>query len=91
MDRPADYLICYDICNSKRLRRVHHLVRDTALPVQFSVFEASFKQLEVMEFIRKIKLEIDVAEDKVELFKLSPAHTRIWVGNVLNNGNALIF
>jgi CRISPR-associated endonuclease Cas2 len=66
-------------------------VRDFAFPVQFSVFETSLKSHEMKDFVRRVKAEINPDEDKVEIFKLYPASTRIWLGNVTNNGKALIF
>jgi CRISPR-associated protein Cas2 len=77
---PVKYLLCYDIKNPRRLRRVHRLVRDWGLPVQFSVFEIELiaDKLELL-LIELAKL-IEISEDSVMLYRLSPNQERICLG-----------
>ena len=64
------YLICYDICDPKRLRRVHRLGRDVGFPIQYSVFEAELKNSELERVISKLESLICNDEDKVYFYSL---------------------
>ena len=74
------YLVCYDICDAKRLRRVHRLIRDWGIPIQFSVFEVevNFDQFEKLQanLVGLMNLE----EDKVMFYRLVPQQKRICLG-----------
>ncbi len=74
------YLLCYDIKNKSRLRRVHRLVRDWGLPVQFSVFEIELLPLQLEKLLVELTGLIEVSEDKVMLYRLSPNQQRISLG-----------
>ena len=76
----AKYLICYDITDPKRLRRVHHAVRDWGLPIQFSVFEAELNANQLEQLIAKLTRLIEVTEDKIMIYQLSQHHPRIDLG-----------
>jgi CRISPR-associated protein Cas2 len=65
------YLICYDICNPRRLRRVHRIVRDIGFPIQYSVFEAELDPVELSALLNKLESEILVEEDKVYFYRVA--------------------
>mgnify|MGYP001040112987 CR=1 FL=1 len=71
MSSPANYLICYDISNPRRLRRVHHLVRDVGFPLQYSLFEAALKKDELANMVARLNKEIKDKEDRIHIFSLS--------------------
>ena len=75
------YLLCYDIKNPRRLRRVHRLVRDWGLPVQFSVFEIELMPPQLEKLLIELAELIEVSEDKVMLYRLSPNQERIGLGS----------
>jgi len=70
------YLICYDICDEKRLRRVFKICKDYGLHLQYSVFESDLSQIEKTELERKLGAEINAREDQVLFVELGPATGR---------------
>jgi len=70
------YLICYDICDEKRLRRVFKICKDYGLHLQYSVFESDLSQIEKTELERKLAAEISAREDQVLFVELGPATGR---------------
>jgi len=74
------YLICYDICDPKRLRRVHRTIRDWGVPIQFSIFEAELNTLQLKQLIQQLTEIIESNEDKVMFYRLPPNHRPICLG-----------
>ena len=70
------YLICYDICDEKRLRRVFKICKDYGSHLQYSVFESDLSQIEKTELERKLAVEINAREDQVLFVELGPATGR---------------
>ena len=70
------YLICYEIANDKRLRRVFKVCKDYGVHLQYSVFESDLSPAEKTELERKLALEINAREDQVLFFELGPATNR---------------
>ena len=64
-------MVCYDIANSRRLRRVHRLLRDIGFPLQYSLFEATLNGQELDELVVKLNQEINDSEDRVHIFSIS--------------------
>lgn len=82
MSHTKQYLICYDIRDPKRLRRVHRTLRDVGTPVQFSVFEAELKSLEMAELQQCLLTIIDADQDSVCFYPLTPGYKKIQLGIV---------
>lgn len=74
------YLVCYDICDSRRLRRVHRLIRDLGVPIQFSIFEIEVNSDQFEQLRAELTDLINGAEDKVMFYRLSPEQDRICLG-----------
>ena len=92
MSDPAkSFLICYDICDPKRLRRVHKAVRDVGIPVQFSVFLADLKQVELDTLIETLSRFIEVSEDKVNFYHLTTSKAKICLGLPSLSDDVLFF
>lgn len=90
MSHTKNYLICYDIRDARRLRRVHRTLRDFATPVQFSVFEAELNASE-LNLLRQSLLELVDAElDRVSFYPLTPGYQKIQLG-CNETGNDLLF
>jgi len=70
-------LICYDITDEKRLRKVHKILSGLAMPVQYSIFEAelSNEQLECLK--EKLLPCIDSDTDKLTIYRLFKANAKI--------------
>jgi CRISPR-associated protein Cas2 len=70
------YLVCYDICNDKRLAKVHKTMRAFGDRLQYSVFEC---QLTAAELARCRYLLGDIIkhdEDQVIFVDLGPVEGR---------------
>jgi CRISPR-associated protein Cas2 len=72
----ALFLICYDIANPKRLVRVHRCLKKRGLPVQYSVFTAEFKRMQVESLMVALLALIDQREDDVRCYGL-PKHYEV--------------
>ena len=70
------YLICYDISDEKRLRRVFKICKDYGSHLQYSVFESDLSQMEKTELEQKLSAEINAREDQVLFVELGPATGR---------------
>lgn len=70
------YLVCYDIANDKRLRKVFKACRNFGDHLQFSVFECDLNPAEKieMEFILNDLIHHD--EDQVIFVDLGPSEGR---------------
>ncbi len=64
------YLVCYDISNAKRLRRVHKLMKGFGESWQYSVFFCILKDVDRVRMQTMIEEEINHREDQVMLLEL---------------------
>jgi len=83
------YLVCYDICNAKRLRRVHRLIRDWGIPIQFSIFEVEVNSGQFKQLTEKLSNLINQMEDKVMFYRLNPEQDRICLGLEVQTGDLM--
>jgi CRISPR-associated protein Cas2 len=72
----TNYIVCYDICDPKRLRRVHRACRDYGTHLQYSVFECDLSERERLELEHRLVELIDRSEDQILFIELGPAATR---------------
>lgn len=72
MDRQR-YLVCYDICHPKRLRRVEKTVRAFGTRLQFSVFECLLDGVNLQKLRGKLGDIINSDHDQVMFVTLGPA------------------
>ncbi len=70
------YLVCYDITNDKRLRRVFRLCRDYGEHLQYSIFECDLTRQERAEMEAKLNEMIHHDEDQVLFVSLGPSEGR---------------
>jgi CRISPR-associated protein Cas2 len=70
------YIVCYDIADDKRLRRVFKICKDFGQHLQFSVFECDLTSGEKLQFEEKLMTEIKREEDQVLFIRLGPAEQR---------------
>jgi CRISPR-associated protein Cas2 len=70
------YLICYDICDEKRLRRVFKVMRGWGDHLQYSVFECQLTPSDLVRLRGELAVEIHHTEDQVLFVNLGPAEGR---------------
>jgi CRISPR-associated protein Cas2 len=70
------YLVCYDIADDKRLRRVFKTCRNFGDHLQFSVFECDLSPSEKIELETALSNIIHHDEDQVIFVSLGPAQGR---------------
>ncbi len=62
------YLICYDIADPARLRRVHRFLRRHAYPLQYSVFVALMPEWRLVGLLADLAHYIDRRYDDVRAY-----------------------
>ncbi|MCS7023157.1 MAG: CRISPR-associated endonuclease Cas2 [Bryobacteraceae bacterium] len=70
------YLVCYDICDEKRLRRVFKTMRNFGDHLQYSVFECQFTPSDLARCRSELAQIIHHSEDQVLFVNLGPAEGR---------------
>jgi len=66
------YLISYDICDPKRLRRVAKLLEGYGIRLQYSVFECVLDELRLRELQAELHPILHHDEDQVLFVSLGP-------------------
>ncbi|MGC7559419.1 CRISPR-associated endonuclease Cas2 [Pasteurella sp. PK-2025] len=66
------YLIAYDISHPRRLSKVHKKVEAFAIGGQKSFYECWFTESELAIFKTDMDEIIDITEDRVFIFQISP-------------------
>jgi len=70
------YLVCYDICDDRRLKRVYKTMRGFGDHLQLSVFRCELSTRERAEMIAAVGPVIDQAADQVLIVDIGPAEGR---------------
>jgi CRISPR-associated protein Cas2 len=70
------YLVCYDICDDKRLRTVYKTMRDFGDHLQYSIFECQFTPSDLVRCRHALSEIIDHHEDQVLFVDLGPVEGR---------------
>lgn len=65
------YIICYDTPSDKRRNKLYRLLKNYAVSVQKSVFEAFLDDVSFAEMMRKIEALMDEASDSVRVYGMS--------------------
>lgn len=66
------FMVCYDICDPKRLRRVHKTMKGFGMPVQYSIFKCTLSPRNYQYMLTKIEDDMDMEEDSVMIVDLGP-------------------
>lgn len=64
------YLVCYDIRNPKRLRRVHKVLKGYGEAWQFSVFFCVLKDIDRVRLQSDLEEQMNLKEDQAMLLDL---------------------
>ena len=70
------FLVCYDISNDLRLRKVHKTMRGFGDHLQFSIFECQFTGTDVVRCRHALSKIIHHKEDQVLFVDLGPVEGR---------------
>jgi CRISPR-associated protein Cas2 len=70
------YILTYDVCEKRRLRRVFKTCKDYGTHLQFSVFECDLNPSERIELEEKLKAEINADADQILFIRLGPSNDR---------------
>lgn len=72
----TSYLVCYDICDDKRLRKVYETMRNFGDHLQYSVFECQLTEMDLARCRDELAQIIHHKEDQVLFVNLGPAEGR---------------
>jgi len=64
------YLVCYDIRDPKRLRKVHRLMKAYGEPWQYSVFYCTLKAIDRVRLETALRETMNLKEDQVLIVDL---------------------
>ena len=70
------FLVCYDICDDKRLKKVFKTMRDFGDHLQYSVFECQFTPTDLARCRHVLSELINHREDQVIFVDLGPTEGR---------------
>ena len=70
------YLICYDVCDPKRLRRVHKLMKGAGDSMQYSVFRCELTSEEKHGLMTELWEIINPGVDRVLFANIGPTDGR---------------
>jgi len=59
------YLLCYDIADAKRLRKMHKLAKAFGQPLQYSVFACLLRREDRVRLAARVEALIDHRRDRV--------------------------
>ncbi len=66
------FMVCYDICDPKRLRKVHRVMKGYGIPIQYSIFKCTLSPTNYQRMITRVEKEMDLCEDSVMIVDLGP-------------------
>jgi len=64
------YLVCYDIRDPKRLRRVHKILKGYGEPWQYSIFFCVLKDIDRVRLQSDLEDEMNLKEDQTMIIDL---------------------
>ena len=70
------YLVCYDISDDKRLRKVFQVMRGYGDHLQYSIFECQLRQADLVTLKFELAAIINHDHDQVLFVDLGPAEGR---------------
>ena len=76
----SEYLISYDICCPRRLARVHKVLRQHALAMQYSVFWFQGSPRQLAGCLDELERLMDPRYDDIRAYPLPQRGLRLWHG-----------
>ena len=79
----TDYVICYDICNPRRLGRIHRALPRRAMALQYSVFLFTGSPQQLQRCLDELETLMDKREDDIRAYPLPERGLRQRLGKPL--------
>ena len=79
----SDYIICYDVCDPKRLGRIHRALTRQAMALQYSVFLFSGTPLGLQRCLGELESLMDKRCDDIRAYPLPQRGLRLRLGKSL--------
>ena len=76
----AEWLICYDIRDPRRLTRIHRCCRRYAMPLQLSVFAARLSERRLQELMDRLEQLMDPDVDDIRIYPIGNLNDSILFG-----------
>lgn len=70
------YLICYDVCDAKRLRKVYKTLKGAGDALQYSVFRCELTAEEKQDLLSQLWEIINPGQDRLLFANLGPVESR---------------
>jgi CRISPR-associated protein Cas2 len=83
------YLLCYDIADKRRLRRVHSRMKDAGIPLQYSVFLLNMSSVDLILLLDELRDLIVDDRDDVRAYPVSSAIEYVALGRQ-GRGNGML-
>ena len=80
------YVICYDIVNDKRRRRVVKYLESYGVRIQYSVFESELNKIQLNKLTKGLSKEINKKEDSIRIYSLCAECRKQIMGIGLDKG-----
>lgn len=68
------WIVCYDICDPKRLAAVGKTLKDFGARLQFSVYHCELAEVDLVRLRERLRGLINHNEDRVLFIRLGPVH-----------------
>ncbi len=81
------YLLCYDIAEERRLRKVHRYLKDAGIPLQYSVFLLNMNSVDLILLLADLEKMIHEGKDDVRAYPICSTIDYVALGRQeLGNG-----
>ncbi|MFA7097301.1 MAG: CRISPR-associated endonuclease Cas2 [Gammaproteobacteria bacterium] len=90
LNAPCLWLVAYDIADHKRLARVHRLLKQEGVPVQYSLFALRNTPQGVLRLKAKLADLIDHKADDVRIYRLPERPSYVALGATILPEDLLI-
>lgn len=70
------FVVSYDVCDPKRLRRVFRIMKGWGIPLQYSVFQCDLSAKQLVDLKSELEDEMDLHVDQVLFINIGPTEGR---------------
>jgi len=89
MAQPKVWLVAYDICEPKRLRRVHRFMLGWGTSLQYSVFVVQARSKDLTRLKAGLSERIDPKRDDLRIYTI-PNRAGRWAGTTIQNDGIIL-